>query len=516
MPQPDHGPQHASNDQSMSVSQKAQQKEHVPTLSRNQACRTCRSRKVRCDAQKPGCGACRKTATVQGRDPDQVVCEYDTEDNPGNPPRKRKYHDITTQSRNAEGSKRTNPNHSQSSTPSDGITASVTHTSGRGGGQKLTSDKKVADLVKTIAELQQELQQQHDKGHTRPDSNIFTDGSVPFQMASAIGAPPQPQQEQLHLQQQYDWSSTVAAGNLPPAFMLGSNFSMASMPSTMGAGAMGFGNGTFFGHGLTDGLSAAAIGAGAGPAPATAVSQETSPFPPQQGGYRRAPDRSGVLSNSLSPIARTDMANQSGQIGPSTFTLPPAASLHPINGQLPQAEAQTGIFNAQSRRPSIVPNQEQTSSYSSHQLSSDNMHQHQLNTLPNNGQLADSDFFGLFWPNWPPSLPSPKLVYQLVDVYFSKRYLMEDLVNKQKFLANLALPPTDKDFPHVSLVHAMCATATKFVEADGEDGRCTLNLLVANTCFIQHSNSTRKPTGAAKLRLPITMPQLQSRPLTMQ
>lgn len=82
------------------------------TLQRNQACRTCRSRKVglqgfpvtcirggisltlalaiwscfaifpsplqvKCDAVKPSCAACRKSATAQGRNPDEVLCEYD-------------------------------------------------------------------------------------------------------------------------------------------------------------------------------------------------------------------------------------------------------------------------------------------------------------------------------------------------------------------------------------------------------------------------------------------------------
>ena len=55
-------------------------KEHNPALSRNQACRTCRARKVRCDAVKPACSACRKTANVQNKNPDEVVCEYDLEE----------------------------------------------------------------------------------------------------------------------------------------------------------------------------------------------------------------------------------------------------------------------------------------------------------------------------------------------------------------------------------------------------------------------------------------------------
>ncbi|CAH7671301.1 hypothetical protein BY996DRAFT_4574995, partial [Phakopsora pachyrhizi] len=53
-------------------------------LQRNQACTTCRSRKVRCDAQKPACGACRRSAAAHGEDPSLVICHYDSEDNTPN------------------------------------------------------------------------------------------------------------------------------------------------------------------------------------------------------------------------------------------------------------------------------------------------------------------------------------------------------------------------------------------------------------------------------------------------
>ncbi|KAH9444173.1 hypothetical protein KEM48_010990 [Puccinia striiformis f. sp. tritici PST-130] len=49
-------------------------------LQRNQACSTCRSRKVRCDAQKPACGACKRSAAAHGEDPAIVICQYDLED----------------------------------------------------------------------------------------------------------------------------------------------------------------------------------------------------------------------------------------------------------------------------------------------------------------------------------------------------------------------------------------------------------------------------------------------------
>ncbi|GAA6058414.1 hypothetical protein JCM3770_000456 [Rhodotorula araucariae] len=46
------------------------------TLSKGAACVTCKQRKVRCDALKPGCTACRRSARWRGEDPDQVQCCY--------------------------------------------------------------------------------------------------------------------------------------------------------------------------------------------------------------------------------------------------------------------------------------------------------------------------------------------------------------------------------------------------------------------------------------------------------
>lgn len=37
-------------------------------------------RQVKCDAVKPACTACKKSASAQGRNPANVVCEYDTEE----------------------------------------------------------------------------------------------------------------------------------------------------------------------------------------------------------------------------------------------------------------------------------------------------------------------------------------------------------------------------------------------------------------------------------------------------
>lgn len=80
--------------------------------------------------------------------------------------------------------------------------------------------------------------------------------------------------------------------------------------------------------------------------------------------------------------------------------------------------------------------------------------------------FGDTELFSLWYPNWPESLPSPKIVFDLCELYFSKDVVGRQAVNKSNFLANLALPPSHHAFPHVALIHAICATAIRFVEND--------------------------------------------------
>jgi hypothetical protein len=122
-----------------------------------------------------------------------------------------------------------------------------------------------------------------------------------------------------------------------------------------------------------------------------------------------------------------------------------------------------------SNLPGLLPNVAAgPSSYNNNPINSTPEQQQQQLLGNPQAVLSDSTFFNLFWPNWPTSLPSPKLVYNLCDIFFSKKWLCEGIVNKEKFFKGLACPPHHQSFPHVSLLHAVCAVATKFVASDGE------------------------------------------------
>lgn len=75
-------------------------------------------------------------------------------------------------------------------------------------------------------------------------------------------------------------------------------------------------------------------------------------------------------------------------------------------------------------------------------------------------------FYEIFYPGWPKSLPSPDLTTRLTEIYFSKPHICQDMINPAKFRADMLLPPTAFGFPHLALLHAMCAIAAKMVSPD--------------------------------------------------
>ncbi|CEL54794.1 hypothetical protein RSOLAG1IB_07328 [Rhizoctonia solani AG-1 IB] len=63
---------------------------------------------------------------------------------------------------------------------------------------------------------------------------------------------------------------------------------------------------------------------------------------------------------------------------------------------------------------------------------------------------------------WPTRLPKPDLFYHLVDVFFTCYPHANYLIHRPSFMLSLALSPKSLGFPHVSLLHAICAYAGVF------------------------------------------------------
>ncbi|WVQ75984.1 hypothetical protein IAR50_005620 [Cryptococcus sp. DSM 104548] len=67
----------------------------------------------------------------------------------------------------------------------------------------------------------------------------------------------------------------------------------------------------------------------------------------------------------------------------------------------------------------------------------------------------------LMWPTWPSSLPSPILVNHLVDVFFTMVPSISRTIHRTSLLTRLSFPPTHSEFPHLALIHAICAVASR-------------------------------------------------------
>ncbi|TYJ54905.1 hypothetical protein B9479_004413 [Cryptococcus floricola] len=72
-----------------------------------------------------------------------------------------------------------------------------------------------------------------------------------------------------------------------------------------------------------------------------------------------------------------------------------------------------------------------------------------------------SSFRDLLWPGWPTTLPPPSMVDHLVEIFFTTIPSITRVIHRQSFLARLSLPPTHPEFPHKSLLHAICTVASR-------------------------------------------------------
>lgn len=89
--------------------------------------------------------------------------------------------------------------------------------------------------------------------------------------------------------------------------------------------------------------------------------------------------------------------------------------------------------------------------------------------------------FTLSFPFPPEGLDSPsfsllchfseqKITNRLIDVYFAKSHAASGMIHQSRFLTSMTLPPKHVGFPHLSLLHAMLATASRIVSASFFEG----------------------------------------------
>ncbi|KAL7418208.1 hypothetical protein BDY24DRAFT_12994 [Mrakia frigida] len=72
-------------------------------------------------------------------------------------------------------------------------------------------------------------------------------------------------------------------------------------------------------------------------------------------------------------------------------------------------------------------------------------------------------FHSLIYPSYPKTLPPPSLLHSLVETFFEKVPTVHKVLHKTQFLTSLhSLPPSHPGYPHPSVLHAICALASRF------------------------------------------------------
>ncbi|KAG9015645.1 hypothetical protein FRB90_004598, partial [Tulasnella sp. 427] len=66
---------------------------------------------------------------------------------------------------------------------------------------------------------------------------------------------------------------------------------------------------------------------------------------------------------------------------------------------------------------------------------------------------------------WNTDLPEPRLLTHLVALYFSRDACASRILHRPTFRVAMNLPPTHPDFPHPALLHAICASASRWTVA---------------------------------------------------
>ncbi|EIN14198.1 hypothetical protein PUNSTDRAFT_58483 [Punctularia strigosozonata HHB-11173 SS5] len=87
---------------------------------------------------------------------------------------------------------------------------------------------------------------------------------------------------------------------------------------------------------------------------------------------------------------------------------------------------------------------------------------------PESRSEADSPqpFMNLLFSGWNPDLPDPNVLMHLVDIFFKCDPCGSRILHKPSFMASLRLHPKDQGFPHSALLHAICASASRWASHD--------------------------------------------------
>ncbi|TFK30532.1 hypothetical protein FA15DRAFT_662503 [Coprinopsis marcescibilis] len=79
------------------------------------------------------------------------------------------------------------------------------------------------------------------------------------------------------------------------------------------------------------------------------------------------------------------------------------------------------------------------------------------------GSGGDTDpFMDLLFSGWNPDLPEPAVLDHYIEVFFKCDPCGSRVLHKPSFLAAMKLTPKDPEFPHSAILHAICASASRW------------------------------------------------------
>lgn len=183
-----------------------------------------------------------------------------------------------------------------------------------------------------------------------------------------------------------------------------------------------------------------------------------NPPPPPEGPrakYQRLENRINELEALLKEQATKEAS-------PSATLPTPSSSHHSPNSNYLMPDAGVERFN------SDISGFITSSPSSSNQGSSKDKSNPFLPTSPPSASIsayitatADTEQ-QLVYNDWPRRLPPPDLLHHLIELFFNCYPHAHHLLHRPTFMASLMYPPKSPAFPHVSLLHSICAYASVF------------------------------------------------------
>ncbi|KAI0932008.1 hypothetical protein AcV5_004643 [Taiwanofungus camphoratus] len=73
---------------------------------------------------------------------------------------------------------------------------------------------------------------------------------------------------------------------------------------------------------------------------------------------------------------------------------------------------------------------------------------------------------GLLYAAWDPDLPDPDTLNHYIDIFFRCDPCGSRVFHRPSFLASMHLHPRDPNFPHPAILHAICASASRWASND--------------------------------------------------